>query len=559
MPPELFLLSRENLGRIIVTERAERIAEQAERIAECDALRIALAAARAEAADTQAKLDYVAMKLFAPSSERKLYTEKDGTQETLFTTPVEHDVAQVTAIVVPAHPRAKKGHGRKPVSRDLPVEVRIIHASAAEQMGPNGEALALLGFEESWKLDIVPGFFRGLLTKREIWGLPDTREKLFVAPVAPCLIPKGKATDAFVLEVILNKYQLSLPLYRQVSVFNARGADINVSWMSDLIKQSATVFAPVYDALRNYLLTQRLVYVDETPVRQLLPGAKKKNGDTTVHTSYYWAWIGGDPDRAQCYFHYDTTRSQRALRTVLHMPDDNPWDTDGCIALLMCDGYAAYNLIDTVPMTQEQRRIQRVACWVHVRRPFQKCADLGDTNAADIVTLINHLFSAERTIRKANDKDHRRGADAHAYTLSERQIHVKPVIDQIKTRINACQPYYTPARDMSKAINYTRTLWDSLTAVLQHGDAPIDNNTAERAIRPLAVGRKNWLFVGSEDAGTWSAIFFSLIESCRLQKIDPRAYFNYITPILVKRDPTTDYRQLIPIMVKDKLGRSATA
>ena len=124
----------------------------------------------------------------------------------------------------------------------------------------------------------------------------------------------------------------------------------------------------------------------------------------------------------------------------------------------MCDGYAAYNLIDTVPMTQEQRRIQRVACWVHVRRYFQKCADLGDKNATDIVALINKLFSSERTIRKENEKKNRRGADAHAYTLSERQIHVKPIIDQIKTRINACQPYYTPARDMSKAINCTLTL-----------------------------------------------------------------------------------------------------
>ena len=548
MPPELMPLSREKLADNIVALWAER-----------DALRIELAAARAEAADVQAKLDYVAKKLFTPSSEKKPYTEKDGTQQTLFTTPVEQDLAPVAEIIVPAHLRTKKGHGRKPVSRELPVEERIIPASEAEKIGPNGEALVLLGYEESRKLDVVPAILRCLLTKREKWGLLDTRETLFVAPIEPCLIPKGKATDAFILDVILNKYQLSLPLYRQVSVLNARGADINVSWMSDLIKQTATVFAPVHDALRDYLLKQRLVYVDETPVRQLIPGKKKDNGDTTVHTSYYWAWIGGDPDRAQCYFHYDTTRSQSALRTVLQIPDDDPWDTDGCIALLMCDGYAAYNLIDTVPMTQEQRRIRRIACWVHVRRPFLKCAELGDKNATDIVALINKLFSAERTIRKENDKKNRRGADAHAYTLSERQIHAKPIIEQIKTRIEACRPYYTPARDMAKAINYTLKLWDSLTVVLKHGDAPIDNNTAERAIRPLAIGRKNWLFVGSEDAGTWSAIFFSLIESCRLQKIDPRKYFAYITPILVRRDPTTDYRQLIPMMVKDKLAKAPTA
>jgi transposase len=554
MPPELMPLSREELGGIIVTERAERIAER-------DALRSELAAARAEAAAAQATLDYVAKQLFTPSSEKKPYTEKDGTQQTLFTTPVEQDSgpAPETEIVVPAHPRRKKGlkgHGRKPVSRELPVVERIIHATDAEKIGPNGETLVVLGYEISRKLDITPAVLRCLVTKREKVGLPDTHETLFVASVEPCLIPKGKATDAFIVDVILNKYQLSLPLYRQVSVLNARGADINVSWMSDLIKQAATIFAPVHNALRDYLLRQRLVYVDETPVRQLIPGKNKHNGDTTVYTSYYWAWIGGDSDRAQCYFHYDTTRSQSALRTVLHIPDDDPWDTDACIALLMCDGYAAYNLIDTVPMTHEQQRIQRIACWVHVRRPFLKCAELGDKNAADIVALINKLFNAERTIRKDNDKKNRRGADAHAYTLSERQMHIKPIIEQIKTTINTCRPYYTPARDMAKAITYTLTLWDSLIAILQHGDAPIDNNTAERAIRPLAIGRKNWLFVGSEDAGNWSAIFFSLIESCRLQKIDPRKYFTYITPILVQRKPNTDYTALIPIAIKDKLANT---
>lgn len=549
MPPELSPLSREDLADMIMSQRVEHAALLHER----EALQREIIALRAEANESQAKIDYIQQKLFAPTSEKKPYVERDGKQETFLGTSVDQEPVAAQEIVVPAHTRVKKGHGRKPVSRELPVVEIIIPATPAEKIGPQGEALVLLGYETSDKIHIVPSTLQRLRTKREKWGFADTRETVHVAEVEPCLIPKGKATDAFVLDVILNKYQLSLPLYRQVGVLNARGADINASWMSDLIKQAAPLFTPIHAAIRDHLLQQRIVYVDETPVRQLQPTTQRSDNDKTVHTGYYWAWIGGDPDNAQCYFHYDTTRSQRALRTVLQIPDDDPWDTDGCIALLMCDGYAAYNLINTVPMTNEQRRIQRIACWVHVRREFQKAADYGDDNAVGMITLINKIFTQERTIRKANEKAQRRGDDAVHYVLSERNTHSKPIIEQLLIAINKCRPHYTPQRQMSKAIAYTLKLWDNLTAFLQHGDAPVDNNTAERAIRPLAVGRKNWLFVGSEDAGMWSAIFFSLIESCRLQKIDPRAYFNYVTPILVKRDPHTDYRQLMPIAVKDKL------
>jgi hypothetical protein len=106
---------------------------------------------------------------------------------------------------------------------------------------------------------------------------------------------------------------------------------------------------------------------------------------------------------------------------------------------------------------------------------------------------------------------------------------------------------------MCKAANYAHNLWDNLTVFLQHAEVPLDNNAAERAIRPLAVGRKNWLFVGSEDAGTWSAIFFSLVESCRLQKIDPRTYFHHITPILVGGGHI-DYHALTPFALKNTLA-----
>jgi transposase len=556
MPPELLSLSREELADLIVAGRRE------------------IAALNNQLSESEKMLKFLHEKMFRPKSEKTPYVERDGVQLTLFSTPVEqHSETPATGeaekdepeqINVPAHTRekVKKGHGRKAVSRELQTEERIIHAQPEDKIGPNGEALVLLGYEESRKIDLIPSILRCLIIKREIWGWPDTREVAFTAPVEPCLIPKGKATDAFIIDVLINKFQLGLPLYRQMSALNARGADINASWMSDLVKQAASVFTPVYQAIREQLLRERIVYVDETPIKQCfntlrLTDEEKARGKTIwkkdIHTGYYWAWLGGNPDTSQCYFHYAPTRGQSAVRDVLDIPsDDLPWEKNNCIALLMCDGYAAYNIISNQPMHDDESRIVRISCWAHVRRAFKECADMGNTHAGEIVALINDIYRVERDARKENDKKKRTSEESLAHILAQREKITAPIIDSIKKLLDQYRPHYTPQSNFRKAIDYTLNLWENLTVFLHHADAPIDNNAAERAIRPLAVGRKNWLFVGSEDAGTWSALFFSLIESCRLQKIDPRAYFHHITPILV-RGGKIDCHALNPLALKNTL------
>lgn len=534
MPPDLDTLSREQLGDMIVVLRNEL-------------------------AQSEKVIAFMHEKMFRPKSEKMPYVETDGAQQNFLSTPVEKQPETFAekppeTIAVAAHTK-RKGHGRKPIPRDLPTEERIIHARPEDKIGPGGEALVLLGYETAHKLDLVPSILRRLIMKREIWGLPDTREAAFVAPVQPCLIPKGKATDAFIIDVLVNKFQLGLPLYRQVIALNARGADINPSWMGELVKQSAPIYEPIYNAIRDQLMRQRLVYVDETPIKQGYDTIDA-NGKPTkeIRTSYYWAWLGGDPDTSQCYIYFAPTRAQSAVRDVLQMPDDDaPWEKDNCIALLMCDGYAAYNIISTQPMPDENQRIVRIACWAHVRRYIKDVADMGNTHAIELLAIINKLFANERDIRHENQKKKRTDDDAQQYRLSERQKIAGPILDTIKAHLDKYRAIYPPQSNMCKAANYAHNLWDNLTVFLKHAEVPLDNNAAERAIRPLAVGRKNWLFVGSEDAGTWSAIFFSLIESCRLQKIDPRAYFHHITPILVGGGHI-DYQALTPLALKNTLA-----
>lgn len=543
MPPEFSSLSREQMADLIIAAREENTV------------------LRNQLTESEKLVTFMQQKLFRPSSEKMPYVEKDGVQQNFLSSPVEQQVETPAAdepetVTIAAHTKRKKGHGRKPIARDLPVEERIIAARDEDKIGPNGEALILLRYEISEKIDLTPSILRRLIIKREIYGLPDTRETVFVAPVEPCLIPKGKATDAFIIDVLINKYQLSLPLYRQVIALNARGADINPTWMGELVKQTAPIFEPIYNAIRDQLLNQRLILVDETPIKQahsIIPA----NGKTSksIRTSYYWAWLGGDPDTSQCFIYFSPTRSGQAVRDVLHIPDDDiPWEKNNCIALLLCDGYVGYNIITTVPMRDDSKRIVRIACWAHVRREIKEVADMGNTHAAELLTLINQLYANERAIRRENEKHRRTGDAAAQYCLTQRQDIAKPLTENIKILLEKYSAAYSAGSNMCKAVNYARKLWDNLIVFLEHADVPLDNNATERAIRPLAVGRKNWLFVGSEDAGKWSAIFFSLIESCRLQKIDPRTYFHHITPILVAGG-AINYHALTPLALKNTLAR----
>jgi transposase len=513
-----------------------------------------IVALQAELTEVQAKLDYVLKKAFAPSSEKRPYTEQDGVQQSIFGVPVQEVAeAPLQKTTIPEHQREKskpKGHGRQEVSRELPTEEQIIPATEADKVGPNGETLVLLGYEVSEKIDIVPGVLRRLIIKREKFGLADTRETLHTAPVHAALIPKGKATDAFVLEVILNKFHLGLPLHRQLMDLNHRGAQLSDSFLSDLIKQAAQVFRLIYKALLRQVLANRVVYADETPIRQLIPSAHATTDEPErrIRTGYFWAWIGG----GQFYLHYGKTRSQDEVRTVLGIPAEGDWDPDGLIGFLVTDGYAGYNPAVTHPDPNQPPPIQRVACWAHVRRRFLECSERGDTNATQMLTLINELFRIERGTRKDIDKQHLSDEAAAALRHERRQRDSAPIIAAIKNLIDQLTPLYSPSRDLAKNLAYTNNLWNALTLFLHHHDLPLDNNTAERALRPVVVGRKNWLFVGSEDAGEWAAIFFSLIESCRMQKIDPRRYLAHVTPLLTSAQPP-DPATLTPLALRETL------
>jgi len=511
------------------SEQERRASEQERRASEQERRAAAL---ESDNTDLAQQLEWLRKQVFGPRSERSAPVDPD--QPSFLDAPVVHDEAPTDEEAAEPETETieyqrKKPGGRRPVSRELPTEEIVLRACDEERIGPNGERLVSLGFEVTERIHLVPERLLRLVIKREKLGLPDTRELAHTVAPPPSLVPGGKASDAFLHEVVLRKFQQGLPLYRQQALYNAAGADLPDSFLGTCVRAVARAYAPIAAAIRAQVLANTWVHADETPIRQLhAKGA-------TVSTAYLWAWIAG----GQASFHYGTTRSRDEVRDVLGIPydphdpragpaadrDPERWEHGAHIGFLIVDGYTGYDHVF------EAGRIERVACWAHVRRKFKALEDV-DANARRLVGLINDAFRVDRRARKDADKRQLDDAACAALFHERRQAETVAIIDAIAAELDLIEPHYTPEGAMARAIRYTRGQWDALRVFLEHGFLPMDNNRAERAIRPIAVGRKNWLFIGSEDGGEWAAVLFSIIESCRLQKIDHRRYLEHVTPIL---------------------------
>jgi transposase len=535
-------------------ERAEQALAQATRH---------LAAAESDRDTLAQSLAALRDSLFKPKSERT--RPSDAGQTTFLGAEVQQedganstDDEQTEQITY----ERKKRTGRKPVAKDLPTKEITLRASDAERIGPNGEQLVCIGYEETVLLDLVPERLQRLIIRREKLGMPGTGE--YVSTVAPParLVAKSKATDQFMLTVALRKYQQGLPLYRQTQLYNALGAELAENYLGECCRHIATAFAPVAAAIRAQVLANRWVHADETPIRQLKNTQPGGDATTTARTAYLWAWVGGN----QVSFHYGPTRSNREVRDVLgipydpddpyprqHPPDFDPdcWEHGEYIGFLICDGLGSYNTAIRGGV------ITRVACWVHARRAFKYFEDR-DANAARVVRLFNAIFSANRKIVRAAEK--RTGIsedERYDFIAQQRQQILPEKIAALEQEIDLLAPLYSPDTHIGKGITYLRNRWDDLQVFLDHGFLPMENNAAERAIRPIAVGRKAWLFVGSEDGGSWAADLFSIIESCRLQKIDPRTYCEHVLKQIVQAPDREklDYTALTPAVLRGQFRR----
>ncbi len=397
---------------------------------------------------------------------------------------------------------------RQPLPNDLPREI-IVHDidEAEKQCDCCGHKLHQMGVETSEQLAFVPAHIKVIEHQRPKYACrhcekQGTEVEIKIAPVATSPLPKSFATASLLSQIITSKYQYALPLYRQESLFKQYGIDLSRKTMAHWMLQIIPLLTPVYEKIRHIQLQQSVIHADETPLKVI---------NEERSTSYMWVYCTGAdspikaPDQSPNTVLYDYQNSRAGRCVEAYLKDYNGY--------LQVDGYAGY----------EKTNTSLVGCWAHARRKFieaQKTQVKGKTGKADwAINHIQKLYLIEKTIK---DKT---AAEKH----EARQVQSAPLLDQFKAWLDKSALHVPPKSAIGKAVAYSLRQWPKLNRYLENACLSIDNNRAERAIKPFVIGRKNWLFSNTANGAHASAVLYSLIETAKANGLVP---FDYLTILL---------------------------
>ncbi|MBA3847238.1 MAG: IS66 family transposase [Planctomycetes bacterium] len=401
-------------------------------------------------------------------------------------------------------PRAR-GRGLRTLPDHLEVTERRIELPEAERRDSDGSELVPVGEERSEKLDFIPGRFRKLILVRVRYGRRDSRDPVRTAALPRFIVERGLATDELVLHIAHAKYAQALPLYRQRQEWLRHGVDLSVptacSWMEHL----STRLVPLAGAIRQQVLSEPFLHLDDTPLKKLEPGRGR------AKEARIWCYRGG----GQVFYDFTESRAGHWCQDLLH----------GYAGYVVCDAYSGHDRLFLHPAGARE-----VGCWAHARRPFFELHERS-ADALDVLLLIQRLYDIDQRADGAASVH----ADLHALRSRMRSIEAPTLLTAIRTRCEALAVTTTPRSELGQAATYVLNHWDALCRFLEAGFLPLDNNAAERALRPVAIGRKNWMFVASEDGGAWAATNLTIFQSCRQLDLDPIAYLKAILPALHSR------------------------
>lgn len=446
----------------------------------------------------QAKIDKLTHELatlkrwkFGRSSE-----QLGGTQISLIEETVEADIAAIEQELkeLASAPKAETAPRAKPKRAALPAglpRVEIHHEPDSTTCGC-GCQLKRIGQDVSEKLDYTPGVFTVEEHIRGKWVCQDC-QTLIQASVPAQIIDKGIPTAGLLAQVVVAKYNDHLPLYRQEHIFGRAGVEIPRSTLAQWVGICGVRLQPLVDALKGEILKHSVLHADETPVAMLKPGTGK------THRAYLWAYApGAFEDLRAVIYDFCETRAGEHARDFL-----GRWKGS-----LVCDDYAGYK-------TGFLGGITEAGCMAHSRRKFFDLhASSKSQLAQQACVYISQLYDIEREIKTlASDE-----------RLKVRQARSKPLADKFHEWMLLQRQKVTDGTATAKALDYTLKRWTALTQFLDNAQLPIDNNWIENQIRPIAIGRNNWLFAGSLRAGQRAAAVMSLIQSAKLNGHDPYAY-----------------------------------
>lgn len=403
---------------------------------------------------------------------------------------------------VAAHVRQKpnrNGQDKITLPPDLPVKTTIIDVSEEEKIcKETGQALVQIGVEITHKLAHETGSYYIKEIIRPKYAHPQKEENgILTADLPDSLLPKCRADESFLAEIITKKFADHLPLYRIAEIFKREGILISRKLLSQWVIRSAMALKPLYDEMLNRVLSSKNIYIDESPVK-LWEMQKCKQ-------AFMWVVVGGcEANPAYRIYEFKENRRHDNVLDILK----------GYRGGLHSDKYGAYQKL------AEKKIITWFPCYSHIRRKFFE-AESGDPEFRQwVLRKIRYLFMLEKVAWN-------RPADERLKIRQEKEI---PIIDELINKIQGklVDGKILPKSKLKEAIGYFCGLIPYLKNYTKHPFARIDNNVAERAIRPLAIGRKNWLFFGSPDGGQAGAILFSLVQTCRGLGINPREYLESV-------------------------------
>ncbi len=383
-----------------------------------------------------------------------------------------------------------------------------------------GNALHRIGEDTGERLDIVPAQFRVLVIRRPKYACRSCENVVVQAPAPNRLIEGGLPTDATVAQVLVSKYADHLPLYRQSQIYARQGIDLDRSTLADWVGGAAFVLQPVHERLLTALKSSSKLFADETTAPVLDPGrGRTKIGQLWAYARDDRPWGGTDPPGVAFVYAPD----RKAEQPIAHLT--------GFTGILQVDGYAGYRVF------AKRNDVLLAFCWSHVRRPFYELAAAGQAPiATEALQRIAELYAVEKDIRGRSAEERR----------AVRQDRSRPIIDGLEPWLRAKLALISQKTKLAEAIRYALSRWNGLTYFLDDGRVEIDSNVVERSIRLIALNRKNALFAGSDGGAEHWAVVASLIETCKLNGVDPHAYLTDVITKIVNGHPNRRIDELLP-------------
>jgi transposase len=495
------------------TDPAALRAENARLRATVDELLAAVAQLRNTVAKQQAHIDRLVRLTFGRRSERlagpTLFDGVAGPD------PVVANPPPSPPTDAPVSPPRRRGHGRRPHPADLPRERVEVDLTEAEKACPCcGERRVRIGTDVSERLDYRPASLFVRQVARATYACRHCERRgvdphVIRPPLPAEPIPRGAVAAGLLAHVIVAKFCDHLPLYRQESILGRLGWEVSRSTLCDHLRACAAVLRPLYRLMIDRVKQSYALHADDTPVTLLRPR----------RTAFAWAYVG---DAAHPYTVFDLTagRSQEYPAAFLA----------GYTGFVHADAYAGYN-----PVHGDGRR--HVGCWMHARRGFFDARD-SDVRSIEALARIRTLYAVERRAKELALTDDARAA--------YRREHARPILDAFADWLADERRTALPKSAFGQAVHYAINQWPSLTRYVGDSRLAIDNSPAEQAIRPLAVGRANWLHIGGDTGLSSAAVLVSVTASAKRHHVNPWAYLRDVLIAIPARGPNADLSDLLP-------------